>query len=62
METNNSDTQKQSPENFHERRITQDRRQGHDRRDDIRFEKERRSNHGRRKEDKDPWKESLEFD
>ena len=62
METNNSDTQKQSPENFHERRIAQDRRQGHDRRDGIRFEKERRSNHGRRKEDKDPWKESLEFD
>jgi hypothetical protein len=44
------------------RRTQPDRRVNTDRREDIRFEpdkKDRRKNRGRRKEDKDPWLESI---
>ncbi|MET4000455.1 hypothetical protein [Marinobacterium sp. MBR-109] len=44
------------------RRTQPDRRTNTDRREDIRFEpdkKDRRKNRGRRKEDKDPWLESI---
>lgn len=45
-----------------ERRNGTDRRCGTDRRNGVRYEACRRKNHGRRKEDKDLWKESLEFE
>lgn len=41
-----------------ERRSGKDRRQLHDRREEVRFEPgkpDRRKNKGRRKEDQDPW-------
>ena len=44
-----------------ERRCGQDRRSGRDQRKEVRYEASRRKNHGRRTQDKDPWKESLEF-
>lgn len=54
-----SDTQEWNGRN---RRTQPDRRVNTDRREDIRFEpgkKDRRQNRGRRKEDKDPWLESI---
>jgi len=58
-----SDQSKEESNKPHfERRCGEDRRTGGDRRNDVRFEKCRRKNHGRRAEDKDPWKESLEFE
>jgi len=51
--------------NGRNRRTQPDRRVHSDRREDIRFEpgkKDRRQNRGRRKEDKDPWLESISQD
>ena len=45
-----------------ERRNGLDRRDGKDRRYDVRYEPTRRKNHGRREDDRDLWKESLEFE
>ncbi|WP_417222085.1 hypothetical protein [Amphritea sp.] len=47
---------------FNDKRSGHDRREYKDRRDEIRFQENRRKNHGRRIEDKDPWKDALEFD
>lgn len=45
-----------------EQRNGKDRRCGTDRRNAVRYEATRRKNHGRRKEDRDPWKDALEFE
>lgn len=45
-----------------DRRRGRDRRCQHDQRNEVRYESPRRKNHGRRQEDKDPWKESLNFE
>lgn len=47
---------------FIDKRSGTDRRKYKNRREQIRFEADRRKNHGRRREDKDPWKDALEFD
>ncbi|WP_019620578.1 hypothetical protein [Amphritea japonica] len=62
MESDSSNTEQEQHNPMDERRVIQDRRAGNDRRNLIRYEAGRRKNHGRRQEDKDPWKESLEFD
>lgn len=61
MDQDQTKQQNSDPE-FKERRCGEDRRKGSDRRKSIRYESCRRKNHGRRKEDKDPWKEALNFD
>ncbi|MBN0987447.1 hypothetical protein [Amphritea pacifica] len=62
METDHTDSHEQAKRIIPERRSGKDRRHIRDRRDQIRFEADRRKNHGRRTEDRDLWKESLEFD
>lgn len=58
----NNDNEQWSGRN---RRSGQDRRQLHDRREEVRFEPgkpNRRKGRGRRKEDKDPWLDSIGSD
>lgn len=62
MEADSKKDQLEQHNPLDERRSCKDRRAGLDRRNLIRYEAGRRKNHGRRTEDKDPWKESLEFD
>ena len=62
MASDSTNTEQEQHNPLNERRTIKDRRIGKDRRNLVRYEAGRRKNHGRREEDKDPWKESLEFD